>query len=66
MAVVGLRASGRQVNVVRILAASEHSATAATVLSVAIVALICFLAGLIARKDSSQGSKTGFCRRARL
>jgi hypothetical protein len=57
MAVVGLRASGTQVNVVHILAASELSA--ATVLSVAIVALVCFLAGLIARSMTAQRFVTG-------
>ena len=54
MAVVGLRASGPQVNAVHILAASELSATAATVLSVAIITLVCFLAGLIARSMTAQ------------
>jgi len=43
-----------QVIVVHILAASELSATAATVLSVVIVALACFLAGLIARSMTAQ------------
>ena len=48
-----------QVIVVHILAASELSATAATVLSVVIVALACFLAGLIARSMTAQRSVRG-------
>jgi hypothetical protein len=43
-----------QVIVVHIFAASELSATAAPVLSVVIVALVCFLAGLIARSMTAQ------------
>ena len=43
-----------QVIVVHILAASELSATAATVLSVVIVVLVCFLAGLVARSMTAQ------------
>jgi uncharacterized membrane protein len=39
---------------VHILAASELSATAATAMSVVIVALVCFLAGLIARTVTAQ------------
>jgi uncharacterized membrane protein len=39
---------------VHILAASELSATAATAMSVVIIALICFLAGLVARTVTAQ------------